>query len=154
MYDTGKLPRGQVFLAIRMGIQCIIPPALDATVSDDYIQSFIGILDSSVFEVKITGREYDYQIHGSEFLPILKISGNTGSTSTVVTGGAVYPQAGWSSLKPTPIIIDEQVSFNVKQTLANPDSNVDTILDTYASLLNGAYATMKVTLEGLLTRAK
>ena len=153
MYDAGKLPNGQVMIFTRMGIQCIPYLAVDGSNGAELVQAFYNILDSSVFEIKIQGREFDYQIHGSEFLPIVHSSGNTGGTNIGFRVGDAIT-SGWSKLDPTPIVIDQLVSFQVIHRLNNPDTNVVTVLNASATLLNAAYSTMKVTLEGLLTRAK
>lgn len=152
MFDAGKLPNGQVMIWTRMGIQCKAFPALDESAPDDLAQSFYNMLDSSVFEVKIQGRDFDYQIHGSEFLPALHISGNI-ATNNPVRVGEFYA-TGWSSLNPTPIILDQLVGFSVDHTFSNPDTNIQTIINAAASALNTANSVMTVTLEGLLTRAK
>lgn len=154
MYDTGKLPNGQVMIFTRMGIQCITHMALTGTNGDDLMQAFYTVLDTSLFEIKIQGREFDYQIHGSEFLPIVKVSGNTGATNVGYRVGDAIT-SGWSKLDPTPIVLDQLVSFQVlHRWAANPHASVVTVQSAAATELATAYCTMKVTLEGLLTRAK
>ncbi len=153
MYDTGKLPNGQVMIFTRMGIQCITFASVTGNITHQLGQAFIDLLHSSVFEIKIQGREWDQQIHGSEFLPTLAFIGDTGGTSTVFRAGDTI-SSGWVNLAPTPIVLDQLVSFSVIHRLGNPIAAVTTILDAAATALNGANSVMLVTLEGLLTRAK
>ena len=157
MIVGSQLPNGQVFVAVRMGVS-FCSMSVPATVNaGDLVQSFYNIMQNSVFEVKIQGREWDYQIHGTEFLPMpVAISGE----STVVTAVGAQTRigdniaSGWSKLDPTPIVIDNQVTFSVSQKITNADTAVMALLNADSSLLFAAKSSLMVILEGLLTKAK
>lgn len=152
--DSGKLPNGQTFLAVRMGIALISAFPYTGTDAADVAQAFINLVQSSVFEIRIAGREFDFQIHGRQFLPALAINGDNGSViaSTHRVGDLIA--SGWINLNPAPIFLDQLVSFNVNQRMQNPDPAVAAVLAADATILAGYYSTMQVTLEGFLTRAK
>lgn len=153
MYDSGKLPAGQIFLGCRMSVCFISYMIQTATNADRLAQGAINILQSSVFEIKLQGREWDYQIHGSEFLPRpIAITGTAAAANVARVGDMIA--SGWSNLMPTPIALDQLVSFSVIQRLGNPDANVDLSLDAACALFASTYSTMQVTIEGLLTRSK
>lgn len=154
MRSAGQLPNGQVLLVTRMGVQMI--SFFDATAAANpevLAQCFIDVMHSSVFEIKIEGREFDYQIHGSEFIPALAVTGNTGAVNITHRVGDFWA-TGWSKLDPTPIIIDQLISFSVIHRLGNPDPAIVTVLNNATTALLAANSVMQVTLEGLLTRAK
>jgi len=152
MQDAGKFPNGQIMVFTRVGVQLKTFAALDESAGDDLVQAFYNIMDSSVFEVKIAGRDFDAQISGAEFLPNVKYSGNI-ATNNPVRVGDVWA-SGWSRLDPTPIVLDQLVTFNVEHKFSNPDSNVQTVLESSASALNTANSVVTVVLEGMLTRSK
>lgn len=151
--DAGKLPNGQTFLIKRMGIGLICPLEATATNGSDLAQAFINLIQSSYFEIKLAGREFDYQVHGRQFLPAIAINAENASNFFSMRVGD-FVASGWVSLDNTPIFVDQLVNFNVVHHLANPDTAIDAILDANSSLLKGAYGTMQITLEGTLTRAK
>lgn len=151
LVDSGKLPAGQTFLAKKMHVRCITFAALTETVPEDLIQAFYNILHSSYFNIKIASREFETQIHGTQFTPSIAISGSI-ATAHVRCGDTIA--SGTVNLEPTPIFIGSLISFSVKQVLNNPDTGVVTILNACATALNTAKSVMQVILEGTLTRAK
>lgn len=153
LYDTGKLPNGQIMVVQRMGVLGITNGGVAATNGDLLVEGFMNVLDSSVFEIKIQGREWDYQIHGTQFTPNFKALGNTGATNINYRVGD-YIASGWSKLDPTPIVIDQLVGFSVELTLNNPIAAIVTKIDASLTALNTAGATLMVVLEGVLSRAK
>lgn len=155
MVDSGKLPAGQIFLVVRMSVRCITFAIPAGIVPSQLEQSFINVLDSSVFELKIQGREFDYQIHGSEFLP--RPLAGAGTLAGAYSGAGMCVTTGWTKLDPTPVVIDNLVSFQVIQRLGNPDpaiSGAGGVLGLSTIALNAANSVMQVTLEGVMTRAK
>lgn len=154
IFDSGKLPNGQTFLVNRMSVGLVCPVETTTTTSADLARAFNNILQSSYFEIIIQGRAFDYQIHGSEFLPrpMSLISDTAATVNTTRIGDML--SSGWSKLDPAPIFIDTLVSFQVTHRLGNPDTRVKAILDADAALLDAVYASMICTLEGFLTRAK
>lgn len=164
MSDSGKLPNGQTFLITRVGVQLISAYDTGATNASSWpnasllAQAYVNIMQCSVFEIRVAGREFDFQIHGGQFLPSLCINGyNAGTAGSVARVGDTIV-SGWVKLDPSPIFLDELVSFNVNQLVDNADT---TNIKATSKPLNNAFAwlayyycTMKVTLEGFLTRAK
>jgi len=162
--DSGKLPNGQTFLITRMGIALISAydvGLLSASSWDNaslLAQAYVNIMQSCTFEIRIAGREYDFQVHGRQFLPALCINGyNAGTAGSVARVGDTIV-SGWIKLDPSPIFLDELVSFNVSQQVINADTtNImapGKPLNNSFLWLNDSYSTMQVTLEGFLTRAK
>lgn len=153
LLDSGKLPNGQTFLMTRIGVALMTYAAASTTNGADLSQAFLNLLDSSVFEIVIAGREFDFQFHGSQLRarPIHYV-GDGGVVGIVRVGDSIA--SGWLKLDPAPIFVDQLVTFSVRHRLNNPDTNILTVLNAAATLLNGIYATMQVTIEGFLTRAK
>jgi phosphatidylglycerophosphatase A len=151
MVDSGKLPAGQVFLIARMSIGCLAQTAAAGVNPNLVEQAFNLVLANSVFEIKIQGRDYDYQIHGSEFLPRpIAVAG----TLAAAYGAGRCLTTGWSKLDPTPIVVDELVGFQVTQEIMQNNATSLAALNAGTAILNTAVSVMQVTLEGLLTRAK
>ena len=166
LLDSGKLPNGQTFLITRMGVALISQydtgtggTSGQATKNASLIaQAYVNVMQNSVFEIRIAGREYDFQIHGSQFLPSLCINGyNAGTAGSVARVGDTIV-SGWIKLDPSPIFLDELVSFNVTQIVNNADTtNIKASgkpLYNAFDWLADNYCTMQVRLEGMLTRAK
>jgi hypothetical protein len=163
--DSGKLPNGQTFLITRIGVALISAyNTLSSGATEGWsnasivAQAYTNIMQSSVFEIRIAGREYDFQVHGRQFLPSLSINGyNAGTAGSVARVGDTIV-SGWIKLEPSPIFLDELVSFNVVQLVNNADTtNIMAStkpLYTAFDWLNNQAATVQVTLEGMLTRAK
>jgi len=151
MSDSGKLPNGQRMVIKRVGLGLILPAPSNSTAAAQLVQSFINIVQCSVFTIKIEGREFDFQIHGRQFLPAVNVIGV--STANTVRAAGDYLNNGWADLHPTPITLDYLVGFKVQQEVS-PDADNTAQITSDFSDLSGAYASMQVTLEGTLTRAK
>lgn len=164
MADSGKLPNGQTFLVTRIGVALISNYEVGLTTATTWpnaalmAQAYVNVMQHSTFEIRVAGREYDFQIHGRQFLPALCINGyNAGTAGSVARIGDVIV-GGWVKLDPSPIFLDELVSFSVAQAVIDADTT--NIMATTKPLgnsflwLNCWYCTMQVTLEGFLTRAK
>jgi len=164
MGDSGKLPNGQTFLITRMSVALISAYDVGLTTAAGWpnasllAQAYVNIMQSSIFEIRVAGREFDFQIHGRQFLPALCINGyNAGTAGSVARIGDTIV-SGWIKLDPSPIFLDELVSFNVTQICDNADT---TNIKATAKPLNNSFlwlstyfCTMQVALEGFLTRAK
>jgi hypothetical protein len=162
--DSGKLPNGQTFLITRIGVALISAYEVGTTSAATWpnasliAQAYTNVMQSSVFEIRIAGREFDFQIHGRQFLPALCLNGyNAGTAGSVARIGDTIV-SGWIKLEPSPIFLDELVSFQVAQILDNADTT--NILAASKPLYNSCEwlyyykCTMQVCLEGFLTRAK
>lgn len=118
--DPGKLPNGQTFLAVAMSVA--IKPNADTVAGaanalwNDFVGGIYGWLTNSVFEVVIAGREYEYQVPGTEFCPTFPLA----SVGTAAAGRiGDYLTSGWVKLSATPIVIGQMVSFSVRQIMGN-----------------------------------
>jgi hypothetical protein len=151
--DSGKLPNGQTFVITRMGVGLTSVLQAANTAGATYVQAFINILQSSVFNIVVAGRDFDFQVHGRQFIAPIAMASSTAATINTQRHGDQVT-SGWVKLDPSPIFLDQLVSFKVQQFFNNPDTNIQTVLDANCALLHAIYATMTVTLEGFLTRAK
>lgn len=152
MLDNGRLPAGQTFLIKRIGVRFISAQGTAATNAARIIQAFYNVMQSSYFELKIAGRDFDLQVHGTQFLPTVPVVGALATNNVVRVGDSIA--SGWYSLDYIPIFLNELVSFSVEQRFGNPDANVLSVLTQDASLLAADYVSMQLVLEGVLTRAK
>jgi len=161
LQDSGKLPNGQTFLITRIGLALISAYEVGSVGAATWpnapilAQAYTNIMQSSIFEIRIAGREYDFQIHGRQFLPSLCLNGSgTGSVARI--GDTIVN--GWVKLEPSPIFLDELVSFNVAQLCINADTTnilaATKPLNNSFAWLAANYCRMQLTLEGFLTRAK
>lgn len=152
LLDSGKLPNGQTFLVKRIGVGLIVPIPSSNTNTPFVVQAFTNLMQSSVWQIRIAGREFDFECHGRQFLSAVMVSGANATNASYRSGDTIA--SGWISLNDTPIFIDQLVTFSVQMALSNPDATVDALLDTDSTTLNGLYATLQCSLEGTLTRAK
>lgn len=152
MNSTGQLPNGQTFLVKRIGIGLIVPVAATDTSTPFVVQAFTNLMQSSYWQLRIAGREYDFECHGRQFLPSVMVSGANATNAPYRSGDTIA--SGWISLDATPIFIDQLVNFSVHMTLNNPFAAYVTLLNADATKLNGLYGCLQCSLEGVLTRAK
>lgn len=152
LYSAGHLPNGQTFLAKRIGISCIALMATADTDAQAISAAFINVLQTSVLEFTIAGREWDFQTHMCNFLPALAVHGQTATNQTFRAGDTIA--SGWISFDSCPIFIDQLVNFSAYMRVNNPGTGVKVVVDADLVLLNGNYATLQLKLEGILTRAK
>lgn len=166
LYTTASLPNGQTFLINKFGIAVILNPlhlSAGANIEAEMglTMAMTKIIQNSVFDIRIAGREYDFQAHGRQLMsmPLASTAGN-GTAFNVAPGAANYNRvgdyisSGWIKLDPTPIFLDQLVSFQVNQRLDNPIPGIKTALDDYSAVLSMYNATLMVILEGFRTRAK
>lgn len=163
MNNTASLPNGQTFLCNRIGVAVISPAqaAQGQCNSDQHISAAAKeILSSSVFEIILAGRSFDFQAHGRQFLSMpLSAIADAGAASGFPFSGTYsrigdYIASGWIKLDPTPIFIDQLVSFQVNQQLNNPVPTIKASLDAACLTMSNYNATMMIILDGFLTRAK
>lgn len=155
LVDQGKIPTGQEMLVRKFGVNFIIP-VYDAVnvLGSTLMQACVNILNSSIFEIRILSRQFEFQIHGSAFTPMLSIFTSDATNNTSAASG-VWMASGIVSLEPTPIKLDSQVSFSVEHILTNGDAAVQALITgNDIARLAAYYATMRVNLEGTLIRSK
>ena len=157
MYDSGKLPNGQTFLIKRMSVALVSPiyPHGDVASQNTPYQiadSFAQVLINSVFEIRIAGREFDFQVHGSQFLPAVPKYSQAVNPAQFHFGMTVA--SGWMSLGGMPIFLDQLVNFSVHQRFTAPTAGGKAGLASSIQNLAEAYCRLNIVLEGVLTRAK
>lgn len=155
LQDSGKLPAGQGFLI--KGISFALRANMLGTELDtnEIFSDFTTLIQNSTFEIRIAGREFDFQFPGTKFLPSIFL----GARATVVDATdetfRVGQIMGNGHLKlETPIIIGEMVSFNVTQITGNADTSVQTILNNASNRLATQEAELQIRLDGTLVRSK
>lgn len=151
--NTSQFPNGQTFLAKKMWVKAISNFDTTEATASLFVQDYITVLQNSVFELVIAGREFDFQCHGSQFLPSISISGNNAVTVNQASYGNLMA-SGCVSFGDAPIFIDQLVTFSVKHRLGSGIAAVNTIANVSTARLNGAESYLQVVLEGTLTRAK
>ncbi len=152
VYDSGKLPNGQTFLVNKFAVACrFLSAATPDAATASAMTAFSSIIENSVFEITLQGRAFDFQLHGRQLLAT-----PLAATYALASNGRLGDMitSGWVRLDPTPIFLDQLVSFAVKQTVQNPVPALTTILNASSTFLSGYYANMMVILDGFLTRAK
>jgi hypothetical protein len=161
--DSGKLPNGQTILVTRISVALMSHYDMGSTGNATFpnapilAQAYVNVMQSSVFEIRVAGREFDFQVHGRQFLPSLCVNGSMAATLGAARNGDTVV-SGWIKLDPSPIFLDELVSFQVNQIVTNGDiANVNfsgKSLFNSCAWLAANFCTMQVCLEGFLTRAK
>lgn len=151
--DSGKLPNGQVFLVKRFGVKCISYHPIADTDAPDVAQSFFNVLQSSVFELRTAGRDFDMQLPGSHLTPMVAVNSLTATDIGAARAGDTIA-SGWYALGAFPIVYDQLVNFSAVQRIQNAVAAAATVVDAALTLLNGLEAGIQVQLEGVLSRAK
>jgi len=150
MLDSGKFPSSQTFLVKRMGVNAVIYSSGQADARQ--MSAFYTILQHSIFEFKIAGREWDAQIHGRQFMPLSMAIDGTNHGASI----GCQVASGWISLEDSPIPLESMATFSVQHTVIDADPAIITLLNEAAGMLDstGYGAEMRVILEGTLTRGK
>jgi len=152
LFDAGKLPNAQTFIVKEMGISLIAAVAGADTDAKAVVAAFTNIMQSSKFELKIAGREYDLQVPGSVFLPSVFVQGADVEGDGVNVGGA-FISTGWVKLSATPVVIGNMVTFSVNMSTNTSSSALHAILNTASDILNTQNAQLQCRLRGVLTRS-
>lgn len=152
LQDAGKLPNGQTFLIKEIGLALIAGVVGADTDVNTVLAAYFNIIQNSVFEIKIAGREYDYQAPGANFLNSVQVAGLNSAINGADTVG-YFLATGWQKLSATPIVVGQLVTFSVIQRSGSNIAAVATILDTASDVLNTQNARLEVRLRGILTRA-
>jgi len=154
---AGKLPNTQTYLIKEISF-ALIPMIVAADVNvSDLISAYTNIMQSSRFEIKIAGREYDFQAPGSVFFPPIFANGQStmvdATTRVASNVGGGFISTGWIKLSSTPIVVGNLVDFSVKMATSASSTALGTILDTASDDLNSQNAQMQCRLRGILTRS-
>lgn len=155
LQDSGKLPAGQGFLikGISFALRAnMVGTELDTT---EIFSDFVTLMQNSTFEIRIAGREFDFQFPGTKFLPPVYL----GARATIVDATDRPFRAGElmgnGHIKlETPIIIGELVSFNVTQITGNAVAAVQTLINAASDGLATQNAELQIRLDGTLVRSK
>lgn len=157
LVTAGQLPNTQTFLIKEISFALI--PMIVGTDTDviERIADYVNIMQASRFEIKIAGREFDFQAPGSVFVPpIFAHSQATmvdATTRAIANAGGAYISTGWVKLASTPITIGNQVNFSVRMASSVASTTLATLLDTASDDLNTQNAQMQCRLRGILTRS-
>ncbi len=157
LVTAGQLPNTQTFL-IREISFALIPTIVDSDVDVlTVIQAYVNIMQASRFEIKIAGREFDFQAPGSVFLPPIYANGQAtmvdATTRALPNVGGAHITTGWVKLASTPIPIGNLVNFSVRMASSSAAAANATILDTASDVLNTQVAQVQCRLRGVLTRS-
>lgn len=154
MTDPGKLPAGQGFLIKEIGFAFPELAGIAVANAVDLIQAFTNIVQNSIFEIRIAGREFDLQFPGTMLMPAM-MNRATGTVSATLASIPVgdYLASGWMKLA-APIILGELVSFSVVQITGSATAAVTTLLNTASNTLNTAGSVLQMKLRGTLVRSK
>jgi len=151
--DPGKLPNGQTFIVTAMGVALkanMASAAAGNALVDDIVNGFYSWISNSVFRIVISGREYEFQVPGTEFIPTVALSGPATAASQR-TGD--FWTSGWVKLAATPVVLGQMVSFSVQQIMGNQVAAAFTAVNTAMAVLRGQDAEIQVRLRGYLTRS-
>lgn len=152
--DPGKLPNGQTFVGVSFSVAMKANAASAAAatneLANDVLSGWYSWIQNSVFEVVIAGREYEYQVHGTELMPAVAFAGAATAASIHVGD---YWTSGWVKFNATPIVIGQLVTFSVRQIMGNQITAGLTAINTAMALLNGQDAEAQVRMRGYLTRS-
>ncbi len=149
--EGGKLPNGQTFLVKAMGLSFV--PTIVGTETDinTVIAAFINVLHHSYFEIKIAGREADYQAPGSSFLAMIQAVALASAANGLRVGENIA--GNWQKIQATPISIGQLVSFSVEQISGSKIAAIQAKLNTASDALATQLAMLQVKLKGILTRS-
>jgi len=156
---NGQLPSGNNFLIQRLGFH-LIPNVQDATpeIAVDVVRDFYCVMENSLIEIVVRGREFDFQAPGSLFLPNIAISQKSdGLAATPSYVGRVgdYNAKNWIALN-TPIALEALASFNLKMAVNTSNVQVAAALGRLAATGAGVTlpAALRWQLGGTLERSK
>jgi hypothetical protein len=160
LQDPGKLPNGQTFLIKEMSIvlKLNMPTtavqfvAGEARGIENLLNGYYTMQENSTWEIKIAGREFDFQLPGSEFIPCIHAVGaSSSSTRSAVRLCGDVLTSGWVKLRSTPIPIGQLVTFQVRHLCGSVNSQA--ILNAATTMMFAQAAEYQVRLRGMLTRS-
>jgi len=152
LYDSGKMPQSQTFLVKKMGVALCTNGATAVDMLTSTLAAFATVMQKSVFEIVVRGREFDFQVPGAAFIPLQQ---QVISPAAPQIAGGVLFASGFVAIEPTPIFLDNLVSFTVRHRVQAATAYwTGTALAGAYSALAGTYSTLVVILEGTLTRGK
>jgi hypothetical protein len=151
MLDSGKLPSKQNFIAKRIRMDLI--SFIEDGVYDimEVVTAFKVLLRSSVWEVHVAGREFDWQAPGTVFGTSIQEFNQTANATYSPARIGDYNHHCWVGI-PAPIVLEEQISFDVTVKFGASESG--TIITDAATILATQKAAMRVTFGGTLVRSK
>jgi len=152
MSEGGKLPNGQTYLIKEIVANLMANVVGADTDVNTVMAAYYNLMQNSVFELKIAGREFDLQKPGSVFLPHNPVSGlNSAANGAPVQ--STFISTGVVRLSATPIPIGQLVSFSMIQRTGSGTAALTTILNTASDVLATQIAQLQMHLTGILTRA-
>jgi len=150
--DPSKLPNGQTFLVKQSAIGLIANVVGADTDANTILAAYYNVMENSVFEIKIAGREFEMRKPGKEWLPAVAISG-VNSAANPNVGQSYFIANGKVKLNATPVPFGQLVTFQFLQRSASIIAAVQTIINTASDVLSTQNAQTHCRFEGILTRA-
>lgn len=151
--DAGKLPTGQEMTIEYLRPHWILNPDAAPEYQATLLASAIKVMQESLVELVIVGRDFELQLPGSYFLPsfmaidqVASASTNTFSSSRV--GDFLAPQAYKLDI---PIVLEAQANFYLKFEADTGATGVSTAL---TALAGTAVSKLRWEMKGVLKRAK
>jgi len=157
LQDAGKFPTGQSFVlnAFQPHLLAKFDEATPEKASQ-VVTDYYTVLEESLIEIVIAGREFDFQGPGSVWLPSVSIAQQTEAAAVGITETRVgdFNHRNWLPMK-TPITIGELVSFQLRQTINVADAQVAAALGRLSDTSSGKLAAkLRWTFRGTLERLK
>lgn len=153
--DPGKLPNGQTFLATAMSLA--VKPQADtvaggaSALANDFMAGIYGWISNSIFQIVIAGREFEYQVPGTELLPTIPVA-QVGTAAALRVGD--YWTSGWTKLNATPVVIGQLVSFQVQMIYAaSQTAAINTQVNAAMAEAVTQAPEVQMRLRGYLTRS-
>jgi len=150
--DPSKLPNGQTFLTKVCCVNLIANVQGADTDANTIMAAYYNIMENSIFEIKIAGREFEMRKPGKEFLPAVAVSGLSSAVNPAAPQ-AYFLANGKIKLNATPIPFGQLVTFQFLQRTASIIAGVTTIVNTASDVLATQEAQLHTRFEGILTRA-
>lgn len=150
--DPSKLPNGQTFLITKISLACLFGVVGTDIDANTVLAAFYNIIQNSNFYIKLAGREFDFRVPGSKFVPNYALAGLASGANEHATQAKMI-STGVLQLKVAPIPIGQMVSFNVIQRTQSATATIAAIVNTASGVLYAQDAQLQVRLDGVLTRA-
>lgn len=128
MINPGTMPFGQDVVVRAIGFH-YIPKVVDTTLTAR-VQAFYTVLEESLVQFQIVGREFEFESPGDGWLPNVSISSSlTGTQGVSHARIGDFQYHGWYVLK-QPIPVTMLVSFRLKWLVNTTATAVATALTT------------------------
>ena len=150
----GQLPVGQTFVgtsfSVAMKANADTAAGGGNALADDVMSGWYGYMQNSTFRIIIAGRDFEYEVPGSELIPTAALN-VVGSANALRTGD--FWTSGWTKLNITPIILGSQVSFSVVQIQGQQTAAALAQVNNAMAAAVVQNVEVQVRIRGILTRS-